>query len=451
MSELLSLSWPITVSFLSFGVMTFVDTLFVSSIGTAALAGVGLAGVATFALYCFSMGLLRGVKVLASQAIGAGQRGDLGSYLGAGLAVAGVLGVLTIAVGELVAHLLPLIAASEAAGEAARTYLRLRVLGAPMILSFVAIRELRYGESDTRSPMVAGVLGNAVNIALNYLFVIVLHWGVRGSAIATLFGHAVELAVVAWAQWQVGHSLRGTGLRHVLELVRVGVPTGVQFLLEMGSFSLLTVIVSTMGEVQMAAHHVAIQVIHFSFLPTVALAEAGSVLAGQAVGAGRDDLVKVVARKALLASSLYTGSWTLLLVAAGPWLVSLFTEETELASVALVLLHVAAVFQIADGAATVARGVLRGAGDAKVPAQLGVLCAWVFTPPLAWLLGRVAGLGALGGWIGLTGEILTLAILCWWRLERDQWRTMAEASRERLRADATLGTDEDGGAVVSWG
>jgi MATE family multidrug resistance protein len=141
--ELIHLAWPITVSLLSFGVMTFVDTLFVSSIGTAALAGVGLAGVATFALYCFSMGLLRGVKVLASQAIGAGQRNDLGSYLGAGLVVAVVLGVLTIGVGEIVAHYLPLLAASDEAGEAAQAYLRLRVLGAPMILSFVAIRELR--------------------------------------------------------------------------------------------------------------------------------------------------------------------------------------------------------------------------------------------------------------------------------------------------------------------
>lgn len=448
--ELLTLAWPITVSLLSFGVMTFVDTLFVSTIGTAALAGVGLAGVATFALYCFSMGLLRGVKVLASQAIGADRREELGAHLGAGLLAAVVLGLLTIAVGELVAHALPWIAASEAAGDAARVYLRLRVLGAPMILSFVAIRELRYGEGDTRSPMVAGLAGNAVNIAFNYLFVIVLGWGVRGSATATLLGHAIELCVVVYAQSRIGFGVRRTRMRHVLELVEVGVPTGVQFLLEMGSFSLLTVIVSTLGEVQMAAHHIAIQVIHFSFLPTVALAEAGSVLAGQAVGAGRDDLVKPVARRALVASSLYTGAWTVGLLLGGPVLVSLFTEEAELAGVALVLLHVAALFQIADGAAAVARGVLRGAGDAKVPAQLGVACAWVFTPPLAWGLGRVLGLGALGGWIGLSGEIVTLALLCWWRLERDQWRAMATASRSRLRSAVRLVEDEAGGATVSW-
>ena len=70
----------------------------------------------------------------------------------------------------------------DAAGEAALTYLRLRVLGAPMILAFVAIRELRYGESDTRSPMIAGLGRNAVNITFNYLFVIVLHWGVRSGS-----------------------------------------------------------------------------------------------------------------------------------------------------------------------------------------------------------------------------------------------------------------------------
>jgi MATE family multidrug resistance protein len=429
---LLELAWPISISLLSFGVMTFVDTLFVSTIGTSALAGVGLAGVATFALYCFSMGLLRGVKVLVSQAIGANRREEIGSYLGAGLIAAGVLGVLTVILGEAVAHVLPLVAASPEAGVAAQDYLRLRVIGAPLVLAFVAIRELRYGESDTRSPMVAGIVGNLANIGLNYLFVIVLLWGVRGSALATLAGQVIELSVVVIAQSRVGFDVRRTTRAHLRELFDVGIPTGLQFLMEMGSFSLLTVIVSTMGEEQMAAHHIAIQVIHFSFLPTVALAEAGSVLAGQAVGANEDDLVKVVARRALLASSLYTGMWTLLLVFAGDLIIRLFTEAPSLHAVTRMLLFVASAFQIADGAAAVARGVLRGAGDAKVPAQLGVLCAWVFTPPLGWLLGRVLGLGALGGWIGLSLEIIVLALLCWRRLERGDWRKLARASRERM-------------------
>ncbi|MDQ3033088.1 MAG: MATE family efflux transporter, partial [Myxococcota bacterium] len=110
--ELTRLSWPIAVSMLSFGVMTLVDTLFVSRLGAPALAGVGLAATATFALLCFSMGLLRGVKFLVSQSVGAEQRGELGAHLGAGLLLAAALGVVTTLLGRGLAELLPYLAAS---------------------------------------------------------------------------------------------------------------------------------------------------------------------------------------------------------------------------------------------------------------------------------------------------------------------------------------------------
>lgn len=438
MLELARLSWPIAISMLSFGVMTLVDTLFVGRLGASALAGVGLAGTATFALICFSMGLLRGVKVLVSQSVGAGQRGELGAHLGAGLAISLALGVATLVAGRFVAELLPHLAASVAAGEHARTYLAIRVLGAPMVLSFVALREYRYGEGDTRSPMFAALIGNAANIALNWLMVIHLGWGVAGSAWATVVGHTVELGVVVYAQSRDGFPVARTRLRHLRELWDVGVPTGLQFLLETGSFALLTTIVSLLGEIEMAAHQIALQVIHFSFLPTLALAEAGSVLAGQAVGADEDALVRRVARLGLAAAALYTGVCTLGFTLLGVPIVACFTDDPALAATALALLRVAAIFQVADGAAAVARGVLRGAGDVRVPAALGIACAWLCTPPLAWVLGREAGLGALGGWIGLCAEILLLALVCWIRLERGMWKPHAVRSRERLRDDALV-------------
>jgi MATE family multidrug resistance protein len=421
---------------LSFGVMTLVDTIFVSGLGTSALAGVGLAGTATFVLLCFPMGLLRGVKVLVSQSVGAGQRGELGAHLGAGIFLAVVLGLATVVVGQAVAEILPHLTATAAAGEAARSYLAIRVLGAPLVLTFVALREFRYGDGDTRSPMNAAIAGNGANIALNWLMVVHLGWGVHGSAFATVIGHAVELGVVVLAQSRHGFPVSITRARHVIAVWNVGVPTGLQFLLEMGSFALLTTIVSLLGEVQMAAHQIALQVIHFSFLPTIALGEAGSVLAGQAVGANEDGLVKRVARAGLLGAGVYTGVCTLVFLVFGPAIVSIFRPEPALAATALSLLWVAACFQVADGAAVVARGVLRGAGDVRYPAMLGIACAWTFTPPLAWVLGHELGLGALGGWIGLSAEILVLSALCWIRLERGSWKVLAEESRERLREEA---------------
>ncbi|MEO1174345.1 MAG: MATE family efflux transporter [Myxococcota bacterium] len=93
LNELLRLAWPITVSVLSYAVMTMTDTLFVGQLGPAALAGVGLAGTACFATLGFALGLLRATKVVVSQEYGAGRHQELGAHINSGLALALVLGI----------------------------------------------------------------------------------------------------------------------------------------------------------------------------------------------------------------------------------------------------------------------------------------------------------------------------------------------------------------------
>jgi multidrug resistance protein, MATE family len=446
LAAVLRLAWPITVSTISYTVMTLVDTLLVGHLGAAELAGVGLGGTAAFVLLCFSFGLLRGVKTLVSQAIGAGRDEQTGAYLGAALYTALAIGVVTIGLGQVMAELLARMSASPQAGQFARTYLHIRNLGAPMALAYVALREVRYGKGDARTPMVATVIANLVNIGLASLFIYGLKWGVRGAAIATVIAHTVEAGVLVLAQQQDGWHVRGTRMEHVRALFRVGFPTGVQWTLEVGAFAMLAGMVSLMSEVQMAAHQIALQVIHFSFMPAFALGEAASVLAGQAVGADRDDLVLKVARVSLLAAVLYTGLCTLILAGFAPLIVLGFTRERQLATVAVTLLHVAAVFQVFDGANVIARAVLRGVGDVRYPAVIGAVTAWACTPPLTWLLGWRLKLGAFGGWLGLCVEIILLSLILWRRLWTHRWRAAADASRAQLKLVEQAVAGEDGGA-----
>jgi multidrug resistance protein, MATE family len=432
LAELVRLSWPITLSSLSYSVMTLVDTLLIGKLGPASLAGVGLAGVAAFTILCFSFGLLRGVKTLVAQAIGAEQRDQIGAYLGAALIAAAGMGAMAMLAGQLVAELLSHIAKTAAAGEAAREYLKIRILGAPFALGYVALREVRYAQGDARTPMYGTILANLVNVTLAYTFVYHFHWGVAGAAWATVIAHFTEFAFSATIQ-----HLRGWGITlvrkvHLVELWRIGMPTGLQFSLEVGAFAMLTAMLAALGDTEAAAHQIALQVIHFSFLPAVAVSEAGSVLAGQAVGANRDALVMRVAKLGLLATTIYTGACTLVLAIGAPLIVSGFTEHGALADNAIKLLYVAAVFQIFDGANLIARGALRGTGDVRYAAFVGIVSSWLFTPPLAWLLGWKLGLGAFGGWLGLCAEIIAASVLLWWRLGRKGWLPAAAAARVRL-------------------
>jgi Na+-driven multidrug efflux pump len=80
--------------------------------------------------------------------------------------------------------------------------------------------------------------------------------------------------------------------------------------------------------------------------------------------------------------------------------------------------------------------VLRGASDVRYAAIVGILTSWFTTPPLCWLLGVHAGLGAAGGWIGLAVEIVVGASLFWLRVVRGGWRPAAAAARRSMAGSA---------------
>ena len=199
-------------------------------------------------------------------------------------------------------------------------------------------------------------------------------------------------------------------------------PNGVQFIMEVGSFLILTVMVARMSAIDGAAHQMVLHLINVSFLPAHALAEAAAVLVGQAVGANKDALVPAVAKRAFVIGGLVTTAMS--------------SGDAALASRSNTLLHVGLAFLVADAANVIARGVLRGASDVRYAAVVGIATAWLTTPPLTWLLGVHWGLGVVGGWIGLAVEIVVGASVFWYRVYRGGWRPAAAAARRAMAGTA---------------
>ena len=429
--ELLRIAWPITVSMVSFATMTLTSTVFVAHLGADELAGVGLAGVVGFGFMCFGIGLLRGAKTLVSQAVGADRRDRIPELLGAAIALAIGFGAVATLAGQLVAPLLVAVSASPRSGHFAGQYLAVRSLGAPLVLLYAALREARYGQGDSRAPMRASLAGNAVNFTLDVILILGLGWGVRGAAISTICGNVTELGLLAWA---MRPDLRvGWRRAAVREVWAQGLPNGLQFVMEVGSFLILTVMVARMSALDGAAHQIVLQLVNVSFLPAHALAEAAAVLVGQAVGANQDFLVLRVARRTLAIGASYAGMCVVVYALLGGLIThAMASGDAALAARAATLVHVTLAFLVADAANVIARGVLRGASDVRYAAVVGIATSWLTTPPLTWLLGVVCGLGAVGGWTGLAVEIIVGAVLFWWRVLRGGWRPAAAAARRSI-------------------
>lgn len=284
--------------------------------------------------------------------------------------------------------------------------------------------------------MRASLAGNAVNIGLDVVLILGLDMGVRGAAYATIAGNATELLVLALPMRAQLAKLRWTS-RAARAVWAQGVPNGLQFIMEVGSFLILTVLVARMSAVDAAAHQLVLHLVNVSFLPAHALAEAAAVLVGQAVGAGRDSLVTRVANRALAIGAAYsTACLVVFAILGGHIATAMAAGDPALAARATTLVHIGLAFLVADAANVIARGVLRGASDVRYAAIVGIITSWVSIPPLAWFLGIHYGLGVVGGWIGLTVEIVVGASLFWLRVNRGGWKPAAAAARRAMAGTA---------------
>jgi len=281
--------------------------------------------------------------------------------------------------------------------------------------------------------MWAALAANVANIPLNALLIFGLGWGVKGAATATVFAQAVELGLLVAIHRREPIRLRWPSRQQLGALWALGLPSGLELFLDVGAFAALVVIIAQIGQLDLAAHQIAMQVCHLIFLPALALGDAASVLVGRLVGAADDAWVGRVAHRALATVLVYSTVCATSLMLFAELVARAFTSDAALVEVAVTVLRAAGVLQLFHGSHIVARSVLRGAGDVRYAALITVGLAWLFAPPLAYWLGLERGLGALGGWLGMCLEIALGTLLLWWRVERRGWARAAELSRARLK------------------
>ena len=424
------LAWPILISMLSYTVMSVVDTMFVGRLGTAPLAAIGIAASTAFIVFGFAFGLFGGLRIIVAQETGAGNHEAADSLLWQGLGLAGVFGIAAASFAFAGPVLLPYLSGTAGVAEQADIYFGIRVLGAPIIFVMVGVKSWHEGRGDTRTPMVANLVANCLNIAVDPI--LIFGWGpipamgIGGAAIATVGSVAVA---AIWLFLHSGPVLRRTSawprLSAWRSVLHVGVPLGVRSVLEVGAWVLFTSLVARAGEWELAAHVVVIRIIMVSFLPGHAISEAISVLVGQALGAGRPEAARQAWRAGTILALSGMAAMAVLFIVTPEPLIAVFGAEAQIVAVARNLLVIGACFQIFDALAMTSHGALAGAGDTRYVMVVAVAGAWFLNLPLAWIFVVWADLGAAGAWIALSVEIAVVAAIYTRRVLGDQWMESA--------------------------
>jgi len=428
LTETLKLAAPIALTQLGQIAMMATDLVFIGRLGEDAVAAAALAGTVYFVSFTFGMGFMSAVAPLAAQAYGAQNphliRRALRTGLWAALLIA--LPIMTFPLrGEQI-----LLALGQALVPArlAQQYLFGLAWGVMPALWFLAIRG--FMSAINRPQPILWITLAA--IPANALLVYLLIYGELGLPRLELFGTGLATTIVNFATFVAGlwFATRRRPFRkyHVLghvwridwalmrQLLVIGAPISVAFLLEYGLFSAAALLMGLISTAALAAHQVALQVTAILFMVPFGIALAATVRVGHAVGRNDAKAVKRAGLVATLLGIVLASVLTLVVVVARFAIARAFFGEASDGAGAAVeltatLLLVGATFFVTDALQTIVVGSLRGMNDTRVPLLLAAIGYWVIGFPCAYGLAFAAQLGAVGVWIGLSCGTAVYAVL----------------------------------------
>jgi multidrug resistance protein, MATE family len=421
--EVLRLAWPIAISMMSFTIKGFVDTLMVGQLGTDVLGAVGLASVATWLAMTFPWGILRGQRPLISQYLGAGQQEKAFSFGIHAFALALFCGLAVLAFSNPLTGLFHIYASSTdltlEGTKIADEYFLTRVQWLLPTFLTLAIAEYLRSVGETRVPMLVDLFVHPLNIFFNWVLIFghlgFEPMGATGAALGTGIADLCALALILIIvkpkhRFTVEHlKLKVARLRKVLS---VGFTGAVQYSLEAVSFVTITWFIGKTGTTAVAVHQVGIQLIHISMLGGAAIADGGSVLIGQYVGEKNYAAVRKTLRSTLEIMTPYMLLVGACFVIFREQLGDMFLNNDDPVEYATAMrlssgvLIAAAIWQIGDAMQIAFRFALRAAGDHVWVMWAGILCTWLLSMPVAYVVVFTFDGDVADVWMAWNAEIL---------------------------------------------
>jgi putative MATE family efflux protein len=446
-SQVIKVSWPASTEYLITTSIAFADILLLARLGTEVLAGVGISLTVLRFFYEAFFAVAVATTTVVAQAFGA-QNKDL-ARRGAAQSVllAVCIGVVSGGIGIFVTGLaMTKMGAAGLVWEAGATYMRITLLASPLYAAALAGGGALRGVGDTRTPMLYAVFSSALKIVLSVGLIFgrlgLPALGVRGAAIATIFGYGLN-AVLILAKLSSGFDGISLGMRAFLPdwglLKRIAVlawPVAAERMIMRMGFIFYMRVVSALGTVALAANQIALRLESLFLTVGFGFTIAATTLVGQAIG--RRDIDGAVTRAwaTVKLSVLTMGSMTVLLILIRHWAVAMFKPDPGVADLAIACIVIGAFELPAFGLLFTFAGTLRGAGDTLSPMAVALVGTFAFRLPLVYLLGVHFGLGLKGIWYGTLLDWIGRAILIYLIFRWGRWKRRRFVREEEARIPA---------------
>ncbi|TGV00819.1 MATE family efflux transporter [Flavivirga rizhaonensis] len=430
------LASPVMLGMLGHTFVSFVDNIMVGQLGTAELAAVSLGNSFMFIAMSLGIGFSTAITPLVAEADTAKDFIKGKSSFKHGLFLCTVLGILLFLMVFFAKPLMHLMKQPVEVVELAIPYLDLVAFSLIPLIIFQGFKQFGDGLSMTKYPMYSTLLGNIINIVLNYLLIFGKFGFPELGIVGAAYGTLVSRIIMVWHLWFL---LKGkekskafvTNIKFFVldklmlnKIINLGAPSAMQMFFEVAIFTAAIWLSGLLGKNPQAANQIALNLSSMTFMIAMGLSVASMIRVGNQKGLKAYYELRRIAFSLFLMGTMFAVSFALIFFLFHNQLPKLYVDfndaknlidNTEVVSIASKLLIAAAIFQISDSIQVLVLGALRGLQDVKIPTMITFVSYWLVGFPISWFLGKEDAYGSFGIWLGLLAGLTTAAILLYIR------------------------------------
>jgi len=435
-------SLPLVISMTTTVVMTFTDRVFLANYSIDAIAAALPAGIAAFVFLSFFSDTAGYSNVIIAQYAGAGALQRVGRAMWQGIYFSMIAWLILVGLSLYAGPLFQLVGHAAEVQQLEVIYFRVLCLGSGIHIVGMSLSSFYTGRGATRPVMIIYIIGMLLNVPLDYALIngvwIFPELGILGAGLATVFSWTVVTALLAVIVFtrendRVFKVLKNYHFNSDLfrRLLRFGVPSALQFSLDVFAFLFFVIMVGRIGKMELAVTNIAISLDSVSFRPLMGFALGTSTLVGQALGRNRPDQAVNAAKATMVIAGGYISVLVLLYLFVPQPLLELFRpgdvspeEFAVIKGMGVVVLRFVAAYLLLDGLYMISTAVLKGAGDTRfIMVSIAVISMFGLVLPL-YIGMAVFGRGLYFAWGCLVVFLCQLAALTFWRFFQGKWKTM---------------------------
>jgi len=440
--QVLAISLPLVASMGSITLMQFTDRVFLANYSTNAIAAALPAGIASFTFISFFMGVANYTNAFVAQYSGAGASQRIGAALWQGIWFSIFSWALLALLYFVSEDLFSLIGHSSGIRSLEVTYFNILILGAGLVVLGSSMACFYTGRGLTWTVMLVHMAGAVVNIPLDYCLINGIgpfpELGITGAAIATVTAYCTIVLTLGLLIFNKKNRIHfGTWKNRRFDgklfgrLMHYGLPSGVQFFLEIFGFTFFIQMLGRLGDLELAASNIVLSIETLAFLPMVGFHIGNATMVGQAIGSEQPERGVEATTSALHITLAYMMPLAAVFLFMPEPLLSLFkaggqspAQYREIMDLGVILMRFVAVFCFFDALNLVYSGAIKGAGDTRfIMWTIGALSLGVMIFPV-YVAVEVMGAGLYTVWTLATFYACALGLSFMLRYRQGKWKGM---------------------------